>query len=54
MKYFLETSTTIPDGVGFSHFSLCHLLWLAAFAVITITVSIIYKKANTKLRRRIQ
>lgn len=36
MQYFLDTTETIPEGVGFSQFSLLHLVWLAIFIVVTI------------------
>lgn len=54
MKYFLETSDTIVDGVGFHHFELCHILWLAAFVALAISVSIIYRRSDRKVRRHLQ
>ncbi len=30
MKYFFYTQETIPEGLGWEHYSLSHLLWLAA------------------------
>ena len=35
MQYFLDTTETIPDGVGFSQFGVTHILWLAIFVVVT-------------------
>ena len=28
MQYFMDTTETVPDGVGFSHFGMLHLIWL--------------------------
>ncbi len=51
MKYFWETSGSIPDGVGFSHYELCHILWLIAFVAVTVSVSLIYRKSKPARRR---
>ena len=50
MQYFLDTVETIESGVGFSSFGACHLIWLAAFVVITVVCSLIYKKSGEKAR----
>lgn len=50
MQYFLDTTGTIPDGVGFSHFSWIHLLWIAFFAVLTVLNCIWYRKLQDKGR----
>ena len=50
MQYFLDTTGTIPDGVGFSHFSLIHFLWLALFVVLTIMNCIWYLKLQDRGR----
>lgn len=52
MKYFWETVGSIEDGVGFAHFDLCHILWLAAFVVVTVGMCLLYRK-STPPRRRI-
>lgn len=44
MQYFLDTTETIPDGVGFSQFSVLHLVWLAIFIVVTIGNCIWYRR----------
>ena len=54
MKYFLETSDTIVDGVGFDSFGLCHILWIAAFIALSISVSLIYRKADKRARKHLQ
>lgn len=43
MEYFLDTTGTIPDGLGFGLFSLTHVLWLGAFAVLTIACCLHYR-----------
>lgn len=44
MKYFLETTETISDPVGFSHYDSLHLVWLAVFLIITAVNCIWYRK----------
>jgi len=43
MEYFLDTTGTIPNGLGFGLFSLTHVLWLGAFAVLTIACCLHYR-----------
>lgn len=43
MKYFLDTTQTIPDGLGFEMFGSVHVLWLVAFAVLTAACSLHYR-----------
>ena len=43
MQYFLDTTGTIPEGVGFRHFDALHLTWLAAATVFIIVLSLAYK-----------
>ena len=47
---FLDTVETIKEGMGFSLFSKTHLIWLAAFIILAISVSIIYRKLSPKTR----
>ncbi len=51
MKYFFETSGSIESGVGFSHYDLCHILWLVAFAILATGVCILYCKSGNSIRR---
>lgn len=37
--YFFTYETDLPDGVGFSHFSLTHLTWLAVIVVFIVFLS---------------
>lgn len=52
MKYFLDTTGTIPENVGFSHYDSLHLTWLALAAIFIITVSLVYRKQSTKKRTK--
>ncbi len=54
MEHFIETVETIDKGVGFSHFDLCHILWLVAFCVIALTASLFYRKLSGKGRKIMQ
>lgn len=56
MEHFLETSDTIGKGLGFSHYSLTHIFWLAVFALVAVTASLLYRRldneaARTRFRR---
>ena len=42
MQYFLDTSGTIPDGVGFSHYDTSHILWLIGFLVFVAAAALLY------------
>lgn len=52
MNYFLDTTETIPSGVGFSRFGLLHVAWLCAFAAITIACCIWYRKLGQTGKKR--
>lgn len=52
MEFFWCTSDTIPKGMGFTHFSLPHLLWLAAFVLITVVCCLIYRRMGQTGRER--
>ena len=54
MERFLYTSETVPDGLGFAQFGSFHLCWLAAIAVFTALMCIIYCRADRKRRERIR
>ena len=53
MQYFLETSETIPEGLGFSHFDLSHIIWLLAFLVFTVAACLIYRRLSDERAQRI-
>lgn len=52
LQHFLETSETINDGLGFSHFSSLHFVWLMTFAVITIANCLWYRSMGDTGRNR--
>ena len=52
MQYFMDTTGTVPDGVGFSHFGMLHLIWFAAFFAITVANCIWYRKMGDLGRSR--
>lgn len=54
MKHFFYTSDTVPEGLGIPHYGIEHLLWLAAAVIFIVGISLWYRKADSKLRRKIQ
>ncbi len=52
MRYFLDTTETIQEGVGFSHYDGLHLIWLAIFLVVTVANCIWYRKLGNKGKDR--
>lgn len=44
MSYFMDTTETIPDGVGFSQYGGLHIVWLLFFAVIMVANCVWYRK----------
>ena len=44
MEHFLDTVDTIPKGLGFQHYDLCHILWLLVFVTAAILCSILYRR----------
>ena len=54
MQNFFYTSDTVPEGLGISHYGIEHLCWLAAAVAFIVGISMLYRKADTKLRRKIQ
>lgn len=52
MAYFFDVTETIPDGVGFRHFDMLHLLWLFAFVVITVKNCIWYRRSSSEGREK--
>ena len=54
MKYFLDTTETMVEGLGFSHFDLLHLTWIAIFIAFTAYMCIIYRKADEAKRAKLR
>lgn len=50
MAYFMDTTGTVPDGVGFKIFDTVHLIWLGAFALMTVLCSLHYRRLDEKGR----
>ena len=52
MEYFLETSDTISEGLGFSLFGTVHLNWLVIAAVLITANCLLYRKLKPEGRIR--
>lgn len=46
MQYFLDTTGTIPAGVGFAQFGGLHIGWLILFVAVTVVNCMWYKKLS--------
>ncbi len=51
MKHFWETSGSIESGVGFSHYDLCHILWLVGAVTVLVAVCLLYRRCDPRRRR---
>lgn len=49
-SYWLETTDTIPSGVGFAHYDALHLFWLAGFVLFSLAVCLLYRRCGTNRR----
>lgn len=54
MKYFLDTTDTIAEGVGFSLFDATHITWLAIAAVVITLNCLWFRKMDELARSRWQ
>ncbi len=54
MPYLFKTADTIPPGVGFAHFDLCHFLWILALCLFTATAVLLYRRADDRMRIKIR
>lgn len=50
MEYFWCTSENIPKGLGFSHFGVLHLCWLALMVVLIAGSCLLYRRAGSRGR----
>ena len=48
MEYFGETVETIKTGVGFFHYDVTHILWLAFWVLLTVCCCFFYRRLNGK------
>jgi hypothetical integral membrane protein (TIGR02206 family) len=54
LKYWFDTSGTIPKGLGFSLFDAEHLVWLAVTVLVLTAMARYYRHSDRKLRTRIR
>lgn len=52
MQYFLDTTETIPSGVGWAHFDTTHFIWLAVCAVTIALNCLLYRRLDEKGKGR--
>ena len=51
MQYFMDTTETIPSGVGFPHFGTVHFIWLSIFVALAVALCLLYRKLNDNGKR---
>ena len=54
MQHFLDTTETIPAGMGFSYFSPFHLCWLGVIAAAIFLLCRLYRRSDAARRQRIR
>ena len=54
MKYLLDTTNTIPEGVGFPLFGATHLIWLALCLIFIVASSIVYQNLRSTQRDKMR
>lgn len=54
MKYWFDTVGTIPEGVGFTHYSPLHIGWLVFAAVFIAVNCLIYRKLSSEKRDKMR
>lgn len=52
MEYFMDTTGTIPENVGFHHFDSLHFTWLALAVLLILWLSITYRKQSDEKRAK--
>lgn len=52
MNYFLDTTETIPSGVGFTMFGTLHFVWILVFLVTVIANCFLYRRLGESGRDR--
>jgi hypothetical integral membrane protein (TIGR02206 family) len=53
-SHFCYSSDSIPEGLGFSHFSPLHFFWLALCAALVVFCCLLYRKLQVKGRMRMR
>ena len=51
MQYFMDTTETVPSGVGFASFGTLHFVWIGIFIFLTVGCIIWYRKLANRGRR---
>ena len=54
MQYFMDTTETIPEGVGFAHFGPLHWIELGFCVLLALACALLYRKAGEKTRKNIR
>ncbi len=54
MPYFMETSNTIPEGLGFAHFGAHHFLELGILLVLCVLCALVYRRGGERVRRSLR
>ena len=54
MRYLLDTTDTIPAGVGFPMYGLTHLIWLGLIAVFLVGSCVVYKRMRSTRREHMR
>lgn len=54
MEHFLDTVDTIPEGLGFSHYSPIHLVWLAGWILFAVVSCLLYRRLDKNGRARMR
>ena len=54
MKYLLDTTNTIPEGVGFPLFGAVHLIWLGVCLVFVVGSCMVYRNLRSTQRDKMR
>ena len=53
MQYWFDTVETIPAGLGWSHFSGYHFLWLGIMVAVCAGLALLYRRQNAAGRQKL-
>ena len=48
MEYFLDTTDSVVDGLGFSHYDGTHIAWLTIFAIVVVLNALLYHRLSRR------
>ena len=54
MKYLLDTTNTIPEGVGFPLFGMTHLIWLGISLAFVVGSCLLYRSLRSTQREKMR